>query len=283
MSGDTREGDAAMLIDVTNGSEQEIVSEVVGFRVTNASFPPLRKLEPHYHERACLAIVLDGGIENVVPGPRRSLGRATAVMIPPAEIHHFNYDGGGTQMLFIEPGASMAVAEDLVEPFWPLFDRVYHFDDGALPQLGWRITRELREPDTATPLAVGGLVLEVLASAVRQGDAGQRQRTPVWLGRVREYIHEAYLEPVDIASLAEIAGVHPAHLSRVFREQTGLPVGAYVRRLRIDWAANELVRTDASLSDIALRAGFADQSHFTRAFKRQIGLTPGCYRKPARR
>jgi AraC family transcriptional regulator len=272
-----------MLIDVTNGSEQEIVSEVVGFRVTNASFPPLRKLDPHYHERACLAIVLDGGIENVVPRPRRSLGRSTAVMIPPAEMHHFNYDGGGTQMLFIEPGESMPVVGDLVEPYAPLLDRVCHFDDGALPQIGWRITSELRAPDSATPLAVGGLVLEALASAMRRGDAGHGLKAPAWLRRVREYIHATYLEPVEIITLAEIAGVHPAHLSRVFREQTGQPVGAYVRRLRIDWAANELVRTDASLSDIALRAGFADQSHFTRAFKRQIGLTPGCYRKPARR
>ena len=48
-------------------------------------------------------IVLDGGIDNVVPRPQRSIGRSTAVMIPPAEMHHFSYDGGGTQMLFFEP------------------------------------------------------------------------------------------------------------------------------------------------------------------------------------
>jgi len=271
-----------MLIEVTNGSEQKIVSEVVGFRVTNAAFPPLRKLEPHYHERACLAIVLDGGIENVVPCPRRSLRRSRAVMIPPAETHHFSYDGGGTQMLFIEPSGSTSVVGDLIEPYAPLLERVHHFDDGELPHLGWRITSELRQPDAVTPLAVGGLVLEVLASAMRRHDVGRRVHAPAWLRRVREYIHAGFLEPIDIVSLSEVAGVHPAHLSRVFREHTGMPVGAYVRRLRIDWAAQELVRTDAPLSDIALRAGFADQSHFTRAFKRQTGMTPGCYRKPAR-
>lgn len=271
-----------MLIDVCNGSEQRIVSDILGFRVTNAIFPPQRKLEPHYHERACLAIVLDGGIESVVPRPRRSLGRSTAVMVPPVEVHLFRYDGGGTQMLFIEPSESMPVAEDIVEPYAPLLDRVHHFDDGALPQIGWRITSELRAPDTATPLAVGGLVLEALASAMRLREGGRSSMAPRWLQRVREYVHDCFLESIEIATLAEIAGVHPAHLSRVFREHTGMPVGAYVRRLRIDWAAQELLQTSTPLSDIALRAGFADQSHFTRVFKRQTGLTPGCYRKPER-
>jgi len=269
-----------MLIEVTNGSEQKIVSEVVGFRVTNAAFPPLRKLEPHYHERACLAIVLDGGIENVVPRPQRSMARSTAVMIPPAEMHHFSYDGGGTQMLFIEPDPAAPAAEETVHPYLELLERVHHFDDGGLSQLGWRITSELRDPDAVTPLAVGGLVLELLATAARRRDGRRGKSSPAWMRRVRDYLHASFLEPIDIVELAEVAGVHPAHLSRAFREQTGLPVGAYVRRLRIDWAATELARTDAPLSDIAIRAGFADQSHFTRAFKRQTGLTPGRYRKP---
>lgn len=271
-----------MLIDVTNGSELQIVSEVVGFRVTNAAFPPLRKLEPHYHERACLAIVLDGGIENIVPRPRRSVTRSTAVMIPPAEMHHFNYDGGGTQMLFIEPNPAAPAVDELLHPYAGLLERVHHFEGGGLPQLGWRITSELRDPDAVTPLAVGGLVLELLASAARREDSRRSKQPPAWLRRVRECLHASFLDPVDIVALAEIAGVHPAHLSRAFREHTGQPVGAYVRRLRIDWAANELARSDSPLSDIALRAGFADQSHFTRAFKRQTGLTPGRYRKPVR-
>ena len=271
-----------MQIEVTNGSERRIASEVVGFRVTNADFPPLRKLEPHYHEQACLAVVLDGGIENVVPRPRPSLARSTAVMIPPAEMHHFNYDGGGTQMLFIEPNPAAPAPDELLHPYLGLLERVQHFDDGSLSQLGWRITRELRDPDSVTPLAVGGLVLELLATAARRGDSRCGRLPPPWLRRVREFLHASFLEAVEIVALAEIAGVHPAHLARAFREHTGMPVGAYIRRLRLDWAATELIRSDATLSDIALRAGFADQSHFTRAFKRQTGLTPGCYRKSPR-
>jgi AraC family transcriptional regulator len=55
-----------------------------------------------------------------------------------------------------------------------------------------------------------------------------------------------------------------------------------VRRLRVDWALRELSTSARSLSEIALDAGFADQSHFTRVFKRQVGVSPGAFRRSAR-
>ena len=59
-------------------------------------------------------------------------------------------------------------------------------------------------------------------------------------------------------------------------------MGTYVRRLRLNWAAAELARSDASLAQTALAAGFADQSHFTRAFRRYTGFTPSAYRRTRR-
>jgi AraC family transcriptional regulator len=59
-------------------------------------------------------------------------------------------------------------------------------------------------------------------------------------------------------------------------------MGSYVRRLRLDWAAGELVRSDRSLAALAVAAGFADQSHFTRFFKRHTGFTPNTYRRMMR-
>jgi AraC family transcriptional regulator len=58
----------------------------------------------------------------------------------------------------------------------------------------------------------------------------------------------------------------------------GVSVGDYVRRLRLEWAANELATSELPLADVAIGAGFVDQSHFTRAFKRHTGVTPGRFR-----
>ena len=77
-----------------------------------------------------------------------------------------------------------------------------------------------------------------------------------------------------LADLARELAVHPAHLARAFRGQFGTSVGGYVRRLRLDWAAAELERSDTALAAIALAAGFADQSHFTRIFRRLHRVHP---------
>ena len=73
--------------------------------------------------------------------------------------------------------------------------------------------------------------------------------------------------------------VHPAHLARVFRAHHGETIGHRIRRLRLDWAMGELVEGEPPIREIATRAGFAHQSHFTRAFKAYTGSSPARYRE----
>jgi AraC family transcriptional regulator len=66
---------------------------------------------------------------------------------------------------------------------------------------------------------------------------------------------------------------------RLFRAHRNCSPGEYLRQLRIAHAARELARSARSIADIAVEAGFYDQSHFTNAFKRQLGVTPAEYRR----
>jgi len=125
-------------------------------------------------------------------------------------------------------------------------------------------------------LAIEGLALEFAAGVVRSG----RERTaPPWLVTVVDYLHARATEEIEIEELARLAGVHPGHLTRVFRTRHGCSIGEYVRRLRIDRAAHELAESPRPIAAIAASLGFADQSHFSRVFARVTGLTPGRYRK----
>ena len=72
------------------------------------------------------------------------------------------------------------------------------------------------------------------------------------------------------------------HLTRTFRIHYGVTVGAYLRNLRLEQAARALADSMSTIADIAAQAGFYDQSHFTRTFKRKFGLTPQEYRRAAR-
>jgi AraC family transcriptional regulator len=72
------------------------------------------------------------------------------------------------------------------------------------------------------------------------------------------------------------------HLARVFSLKYGTPVGTYVRGLRLNWAAARLADSEDTIAQIASEAGFFDQSHFTRTFRRHFGLTPQAYRRAVR-
>jgi AraC family transcriptional regulator len=78
--------------------------------------------------------------------------------------------------------------------------------------------------------------------------------------------------------VAARVGVHPFHLSKVFRRFRRQTMGDYVQRLRVQYACRLLTSGETSLAEVALAAGFADQSHFTRVCRRLTGTTPGALR-----
>jgi AraC family transcriptional regulator len=87
---------------------------------------------------------------------------------------------------------------------------------------------------------------------------------------------------LKLADIAEAVGVHPVHLAQTFHKSYRCTVGDYVRRLRIESTCRELATSEAPIVEIALAAGFCDQSHFTRTFKRLTGIAPSQYREALR-
>jgi AraC family transcriptional regulator len=96
---------------------------------------------------------------------------------------------------------------------------------------------------------------------------------------VKEFLRESFSEPPALDELAKAAGVHPTHLARVFRQFERCTVGDYIRKVRIEYARERMLTSHESLVEIALAAGFADQTHFTRSFKRLTGTTPSEFRR----
>jgi AraC family transcriptional regulator len=136
------------------------------------------------------------------------------------------------------------------------------------------IRDEFQHRDDLATLAIDGLLFALLACGMRrEGDS------PRWLTRVRDALHASFREKVSLRELSQVAGVHPAHLCREFHRRTGRTIGAYVRDLRISHARRLLDGSAATLAEIAIDCGFADQSHFASAFRRTMGVTPGRYRK----
>jgi AraC family transcriptional regulator len=98
------------------------------------------------------------------------------------------------------------------------------------------------------------------------------------LQRVRDYI-EAHLDDrLTLTDLAEVACLSPYHFSRSFKLAVGVGPQRYVMRRRLDRAKTLLRRSRKPLAVIAQEAGFADQSHLSSIFRREMGVTPGRFR-----
>ena len=93
------------------------------------------------------------------------------------------------------------------------------------------------------------------------------------------FMRENYRREVTAAEIAKAAGLSPNYLSRKFRQATGTGVHEYLTFLRLKEAALELLSTDSSVTEIALRCGFSDGNYFKDVFKKRYGITPTGYRK----
>ena len=98
------------------------------------------------------------------------------------------------------------------------------------------------------------------------------------IARARAIIQERFDHMITLGSLADEVGMSKFHLLRLFREEVGATPHAYQLHLRIA-RAREMLDAGASAAEVALACGFADQAHFTRAFKRIVGYTPGAFRR----
>jgi AraC family transcriptional regulator len=274
-------------VPVTMGSPRFATVEARDCLVTVAWFPPGAVLEAHVHDRPTFATILDGGFDLAFtsPGIRRSSFECPpgTIFTEPAGEKHANYVApDGAQVVVLQPdvGASELPARCLA-----MLDRINHFRDGPITTAARRLAREVMAPDDVTPLAIDALALEMLAEASRLDDRRSLggSELPTWLRSTTELIHDRFRESLRIEDFAEAAEVHPAHLASVFRRVHRMPLAAYIRRLRLDWAAERLIRTNQPISMIAAEAGFADQAHMTRWFRRVMGATPAAYRNARRR
>ena len=248
--------------------------EVAGLSLTEATHPPGLRVPPHSHEEVHFCLLLQGHYEEncgkhiIVRKP------STLALMASGEMHSNRIHSTGIRFLSIEmtrpwlkrANGHLAFIRGLTQ-----------FDNGPLPWLAMRLYREFRSEDDVAPLAIEGLALELMAGVVRQSSHSENGNVK-WLSKAKDFVHDRFQESISLAEVAEFAEVHPVSLARAFRRTYHCTVGDYVRGLRIELACQKLTGSDASLVEIALSAGFSEQSHFSRTFKRLTGLTPSEYR-----
>jgi AraC-like DNA-binding protein len=120
----------------------------------------------------------------------------------------------------------------------------------------------------------------LLLSRCRRGWDGEGRREPIRF-HPAEAMREIRERCADQLSLSEIAsryGFNPSYFSRIFHRHAGMPLVEFINRARIQKSCHLLKRSDASIIEIALAAGYNNLSHFNRYFRRIMGMSPRQYR-----
>ncbi|MFT5048854.1 MAG: AraC family transcriptional regulator [Chlamydiales bacterium] len=246
--------------------------DLAGLRLIESRYEPRRVLAPHAHRNGNVSLVFEGEFEESIDGHVVRPGSASFVVKPGGAIHSNRYGARPVRAFVIEitqqremelglrsgqparwydGGTSVAWLLDIYEAF---LDEAHDLETVALDGL-----REvIRSTESVPSPGCGGSQLLRRAEMILRSEVGSAP---------------------DSRQLAERVGVHPVYLARLFRAAHGCGISAYRRRLQVRDAARRLAECPGPQTDVAIDAGFADQSHMCRAFKAELGLTPGAYRR----
>ena len=233
-----------------------------------------RKLPAHSHELAFFALLLEG--EYGERYQRQDMQfRPFTVHFRPAGVPHQDEVGPrGVRFFEIEVRASWRAR--LAECSAAL--DLAHDDckGGPLLWLAMKLFGEFQDA-SADDFFVESLLVEMLARIARM----PREKTdwrPIWMARIMDKITAEHCERLTLDALSREAGVHPVHLSRAFSKLVGEGIGDTVRRMRIRTACEQMLVHERPMAEISAATGFADQSHFTREFRKATGMTPAVFR-----
>lgn len=239
---------------------------------------PLFYLPSHAHTGWSICFVMRGDYRESWGKTGQDFKEGDVIVKTAGAIHEDHFGNSGAECLLVELSPRM-VEYAGVSSLCTLSGAYRRL---SLVKLGVRIRRELHLRDNVTPIALEALTLEVIADLLRSTSV-VRSRPPAWLRRVRDFLESSVPGETNLQAIAVEVGVHPAHISRVFRRHCGCCVGDFLRNQQVVRAATRLTESDESLASIAYSLGFADQSHFTRVFKEFTGTTPRQYRLSARK
>ena len=220
----------------------------------------------HAHERAYLAFVQQGSHQDEVGGESEVAQSATVVVMPSGVAHANRIGGEGARMLLVTLEPTLREFARL-----PTRWRLLHGGPGARVFL--RLRQTLALPEQSERATIEELLLE-LVDVVAGIPERVRAGVPNCVRVARAMLNDSASEPFLLGDLARATQVDVAYLSRAFRRTEGCTMGEYRRRLRARKAAGLLGKGRMPLAEVAFAAGFADQSHLSRVFKAEFGVTP---------
>lgn len=245
----------------------------------------------HCHPYFELSYIEHGSCRFFVEDTMYDLHDGDFLLIPPQVFHYTRYLFGpclrcGIYFRFEDPGQELLSFLPDGQEFLTRL-RVFQAPSACRRELAGLIGRMAAEEenfDARSPLMLRAQLRELLLLCSRvcihlSESPASIHTTDRQVLQAARFINEHFRQQITAGDISAAAGFSPNYLSRKFREAAGIGVHDYLVFIRLRNAAFELLTTDDSVTDIALRNGFSDSNYFKDVFKKKYGITPREYRK----
>ena len=257
--------------------------ELGGIELQKATYKT-HSFTPHFHEEYAIGIFLKGSQEKHFRHSTHIIHEGQICVINPGEVHFASptdKNGWTYRMLYLNASllremSTQIMGKKLDYPFFPNLV----IDDDKLFNMILNLHLILERPETSLleKESVFVLVMEqlILKYAGVQPQNHILKSSGKHVKKVKEYLDQNYEQEISLELLSELTEISPFYLLRLFKKEVGSTPHIYLTQRRINKAKQFLASGD-SLSDVAYKTGFVDQSHFTNRFKNIVGITPGQY------
>jgi AraC-like DNA-binding protein len=253
---------------------------VGGVHVFDVAFHPNGRLPRHEHANARFSFILAGSIgESFVDHSMRC--ERNALSFHPATMPHRNeMSGEGARALLIEVcGDETSDMAELIRSR----SAPFAVSQRRLRDVAVDLSRVLRIEEPVQAILIESLVLDFMARALRLLDerVSRRIGAPAWLDDFDPFIDARLDQHLSATDSAARMRVTPRQLATALQRHRGTTFPAFIRQRRLRRAKELLHGTHLPIAEVALAAGFADQSHLTRCFSDSFGITPSGFRRQA--
>jgi AraC-like DNA-binding protein len=231
----------------------------------------------HWHETFSIGLISRGRCNYMNRARSAEVCIGTVVLMNPGDVHACNPvrdEPWSYKMLYIDvPWLCETQAAAGFTPYPAIATTQPELYDGLN-----RLFDTLVDPHAEHLEKQSAAVSFVEIMHLRLGNGRSTRAEPAHrLARAADFIRQNCTRPVRLEEICAEASLSPSHLIRAFKEAHGLTPHAYQLNCRIEFCRSRL-RAGHSIADVALAAGFSDQAHFQRSFKKLVAATPGQYR-----
>lgn len=246
----------------------------------------------HFHGAHQISITLGAPLSvhwwSANRGEQRFIAADGNIIVNPArEPHRGHWDGAWESAgFYIDPAVTEAVAHDIGSAARKTIVTSCRGRDSVAYGLAQALLQDIHEDPLSRRLYAESIA-NVLAARLLLGHMAERPRvagavpalSAVAMRRVESFVTENLERNLSVSDIAATVSLSAYHFSRRFRVRTGMSPYQYVMRQRVERARQLLGERELALVDIACRAGFSSQSHFSAQFRKILGISPGRYRE----